>query len=289
MNYGKIGIGGKRKMEKLCKENIMVNTHIDSTKVGQDWHLPRRGITLVALVITVIILLILTGITLGFVFGKNGIIEMAQRAGKNYMEAGKQEEKDLEELYSSMLVASDDNAKITISIEDLKSIIQKEVEENTNKLQEEMEERLKQIEKKGTTKITQESVLMSSANNDLAVGTIDLRAFNNNFSEQFSNYFEYNSSDGTLTCKGDGWFKIDSCVHMTNVASSYSTTSLNIYINGIRQQGCWGEITKTGAESYDSCSETIYLNEGDILAFSKITQVQPPVTWNQATIKIIKL
>ena len=42
----------------------------------------KNGITLVALVITIIILLILAAITLGFVFGKNGIIGMAEKAGK---------------------------------------------------------------------------------------------------------------------------------------------------------------------------------------------------------------
>lgn len=40
----------------------------------------EKGITLVALVITIIILLILAGITIGLVTGKNGILMQATRA-----------------------------------------------------------------------------------------------------------------------------------------------------------------------------------------------------------------
>ncbi|MCI9247217.1 MAG: hypothetical protein HFJ30_08980, partial [Clostridia bacterium] len=46
-----------------------------------------------ALVVTVVILLILAGITLTYVFGDNGIIKLAQKA-KNETEAGMQKEQD---------------------------------------------------------------------------------------------------------------------------------------------------------------------------------------------------
>lgn len=249
----------------------------------------NKAITLVALVVTVIILLILAGIVISLTLGPKGILARVQEVEKNYVEASKQEQKDLEKLYSSMLVASDDNAKITISLEDLKTIIQTEVEENTKKVQEQMEERLTQIEKKGTTQLTKDCLLMDSTNNSLAVENVDLRSFDNNFFGEFSNYFEYQSSTGTIICKKEGWFMINSSLHMTKVDSSYSNTSLNIYVNGLKLQGCWGEITVQGIESCDSCSETIYLNKGDVLSFSKTTQVKPPLTWNQAKIRIIKL
>ena len=47
----------------------------------------KRGITLVALVITIIVLLILAGITINLTIGQNGIITRAQEAGKNYTES----------------------------------------------------------------------------------------------------------------------------------------------------------------------------------------------------------
>ena len=40
----------------------------------------EKGITLIALVVTIVVLLILAGITITFVLGENGIINMAQRA-----------------------------------------------------------------------------------------------------------------------------------------------------------------------------------------------------------------
>ena len=50
-----------------------------------------KAITLVALVITIIVLLILAGVTISLTIGQNGIITKAQEAGKNYLTAQNQE------------------------------------------------------------------------------------------------------------------------------------------------------------------------------------------------------
>jgi hypothetical protein len=55
----------------------------------------KRGITLVALVITIIVLLILAGITISLTIGENGIITIAQQAGKNYVQASTDEKSDI--------------------------------------------------------------------------------------------------------------------------------------------------------------------------------------------------
>ena len=55
----------------------------------------RRGITLVALVITIIVLLILAGITINLTIGQRGILNRAQEAGRNYQEAAKREDEQL--------------------------------------------------------------------------------------------------------------------------------------------------------------------------------------------------
>ena len=54
--------GGVRKMERLRE---------------------KRGITLIALVVTIVVLLILAGITISLVFGPNGVIKKAQEADEN--------------------------------------------------------------------------------------------------------------------------------------------------------------------------------------------------------------
>jgi hypothetical protein len=58
----------------------------------------KRGITLVALVITIIVLLILAGITISLTIGEGGIITLAQQAGKNYVAVETAELEDLNNL-----------------------------------------------------------------------------------------------------------------------------------------------------------------------------------------------
>jgi hypothetical protein len=55
----------------------------------------KRGITLIALVITVIVLLILAGITINLTIGEDGIITKAKEAGDKYAQAAENEQTDL--------------------------------------------------------------------------------------------------------------------------------------------------------------------------------------------------
>lgn len=55
----------------------------------------ERGITLVALVVTVVVLLILAGITLTLVLGQNGIILKTNAAKTNYTNAQVKENEEL--------------------------------------------------------------------------------------------------------------------------------------------------------------------------------------------------
>ena len=57
----------------------------------------NKGITLIALVITVIVLLILAGITINLTIGQDGILKRAEEAGKNYVEAAENEKTQLDE------------------------------------------------------------------------------------------------------------------------------------------------------------------------------------------------
>lgn len=58
----------------------------------------QRGITLVALVITIIILLILAAITINLTVGQRGILTRAQEAGRNYTNAAAYEDEILSKL-----------------------------------------------------------------------------------------------------------------------------------------------------------------------------------------------
>ncbi len=60
--------------------------------------LKNEGITLIALVVTIVVLLILAGITINMVLGENGIISQAKLAAEKTKEAEEQQEKDLQDL-----------------------------------------------------------------------------------------------------------------------------------------------------------------------------------------------
>ena len=58
----------------------------------------KAGITLIALVITIIVLLILAGITINLTIGQEGIIKRAEQAGEEYTNAATSEREQLAEL-----------------------------------------------------------------------------------------------------------------------------------------------------------------------------------------------
>ena len=62
----------------------------------------NRGITLISLIITIIVLLILAGITINLTIGEDGIITRAQEAGKNYIDAAEDERIQLGEFTNEM-------------------------------------------------------------------------------------------------------------------------------------------------------------------------------------------
>ena len=62
----------------------------------------QRGITLVSLVVTIIVLIILAGISINVLVGQNGIITRAQQAKENMVLAEQREEEQLNELYEQL-------------------------------------------------------------------------------------------------------------------------------------------------------------------------------------------
>lgn len=61
-----------------------------------------EGITLISLVITIILLLILAGVTLNFTIGENGIFKLAEESGKEYIKSENNEIEMLNEIYEKI-------------------------------------------------------------------------------------------------------------------------------------------------------------------------------------------
>ena len=69
----------------------------------------EKGITLIALVVTIIVLIILAGVSINLVLGENGIVNKAQKAKENMELAQIEEEKELNELYAQLEAESSEN------------------------------------------------------------------------------------------------------------------------------------------------------------------------------------
>ena len=63
----------------------------------------EKGITLISLVVTIIVLIILAGVSINLILGQDGIIAKAREAKQNMELAAYEEQEQLNELYSQML------------------------------------------------------------------------------------------------------------------------------------------------------------------------------------------
>ena len=73
------------------KERIIKKSKNQKTTKNMNLINNSKGITLIALVITIIVLLILAGVTINLTLGENGIFKTAEQAGRNYTQAQEQE------------------------------------------------------------------------------------------------------------------------------------------------------------------------------------------------------
>ena len=86
-----------------------------------------KGITLIALIVTIIVLIIIAGISINLIFGENGVVKKGKYAKERYENGANQEQKDLEEIYGQLLVATDGTIS-NISLETLQELINKTVD-----------------------------------------------------------------------------------------------------------------------------------------------------------------
>ena len=78
---------------KKIKENIKTNK-----KSARRNYSNQKGITLIALVVTIVVLLILAGVSVNAIFSENGIIKRAQDAQNKMDQAAENDQKGINEL-----------------------------------------------------------------------------------------------------------------------------------------------------------------------------------------------
>lgn len=84
-----------------------------------------NGITLVALIITIIILIILAGVSLSIALGENGIFKKSKQAVDTYQASAKREQDELDKLYEEL-------TGLTNGKDEIDGINAKEIAENPN-------------------------------------------------------------------------------------------------------------------------------------------------------------
>ena len=137
----------------------------------------QRGITLVALVITIIILIILAGISINTLVGENGIITKAKEAKQNITLAGEAEALQLNQLYYELetggeLTEDEESAKK----DEIIALLQKQVEElqkQVSSLQTENEDLRTQITDL-TTQIGELQTELESLRNQISQKDIEI-------------------------------------------------------------------------------------------------------------------
>lgn len=82
----------------------------------------KKGITLISLVVTIIVLIILAGITVSTFLGDGGIINRAKEARQHYINAQAEEPEKIRDLYSQIKFAKD--GTITLDAETLEEFVQ---------------------------------------------------------------------------------------------------------------------------------------------------------------------
>ena len=82
---------GERRKDRLQNNNLLQHSLLLQTSgissklnqsLGKRTITKQNGITLIALIVTIVVLLILAGITISLVFSDNGIIKKAQEAAE---------------------------------------------------------------------------------------------------------------------------------------------------------------------------------------------------------------
>lgn len=123
------------KINNNIKEKVSKN---QSSEISKE--INNKGITLVALVITIIVLLILAGVTIAMLTGENGILKQTRKAKKatDIAEVQEQAQLDIANWRAERLKNGQD---INLNDEKVKSIIESANENNANKYYSEITEK----------------------------------------------------------------------------------------------------------------------------------------------------
>ena len=248
----------------------------------------NEGITLVALVVTIVVLLILAGMSLNLVLGENGIITRAQQAKKQYQEAKVNEESGLNSLSSEMnkfFNANKDPVKGTISVleENDDSITVKIDRDGAKKYQFSLDWSTEQNENEYTFKNLTKTVVnkdnyknisgteykvyskvIDSDENEFVYGPVNAKT--PVVVEADSKYLEYEELNGEITITGILYnqdYELNSLEEMENMLASPEKILIPSYIDG-------KPVTKISEELIKETTTTLKEKDENVHAWALI-------------------
>jgi len=214
-----------------------------------------KGITLISLVITIIVLIILSSVGIYLSLGENGIISRAKNAKQEYLNSQAKEEDDINDLYSQMLIATNEGSQITITLEDLNKLIDKRVEEITGP-------------KNMSSPILLTTLdLPNTSSSSRAAGTYKASStsYTKTNTDVMSNYLSFEEGKGWTVLK-DGWYYINSFSSHTTSLTNGSAVILYFYINNQEFRLTYN--ATVSGQSYsarEAANNTVYLKAGDVI------------------------
>ena len=87
----------------------MINKNLSKSKESKFASKNSRGITLIALVVTITVLIILATVSINTVLGDNGIIKRAQKARDSYQNSSTSEDEHMKQIANEMAEYDEDN------------------------------------------------------------------------------------------------------------------------------------------------------------------------------------
>lgn len=199
----------------------------------------NKGITLVALIVTVVILIILSAIVIKIAININ-IIGCAIDSTQQYASEQDRENEILENLYSTILIADNDNAEITISTKTLKALIQEEVKNAISETTKSYDSKILELNNK------------ISKLEDNSIGFID-----------------YNNLIKTINTPGESWTATEDCAVLGNISITGGGGTAIMYVDGKEAQAIAnvsapaGKTTAIRSAYYVKKGSVISTREGD--------------------------
>ena len=100
----------KSKIEGSSNREIITSNNRKSISRISQGISNSKGITLVALVITVIIMLILAGVAISIITGEDGLLGKVKESAEKYNNAAQKEEEEINNLISGIIVPTEETS-----------------------------------------------------------------------------------------------------------------------------------------------------------------------------------